>query len=248
MKDANAKNKKEQITFSNKRRDIIVLCETKCTLKTWIEGTSRDAKYFANGYDAYVSENGFRGLIVLIKKGSNLNVKKFQILNPDIIRPDIERGLDSITVFGVYGTSRYDDAQFFINLRTHMLDIGNKDVTILGDLNLSLNKTKDLEGNITDPHWRSRAVVNEWLESGDYTDAYRSLNPEGTRKTWMHPDTTKSGRLDYILISNSLAGKLKYCKITNCPKGISDHQGVEACIIMDSSPTGPGTFRAAPLL
>ena len=49
MKDANAKNKKEQITFSNKRRDIIVLCETKCTLKTWIEGTSRDAKYFANG-------------------------------------------------------------------------------------------------------------------------------------------------------------------------------------------------------
>ena len=64
----------------------------------------------------------------------------------------------------------------------------------------------------------------------------------------MHPDSTKSGRLDYILLSNSLAGKLKYCKITNCPKGISDHQGVEACIIMDSSPSGPGTFRAAPLL
>ena len=100
------KIKKEQITFSNKRRDIIVLCETKCTLKTWIEGTSRDSKYFSNGYKAYVSENGYRGLIVLIKKGSNLNVKKFQILNPDIIRLDIECGPDFFTVFGVYGTSR----------------------------------------------------------------------------------------------------------------------------------------------
>ena len=65
---------------------------------------------------------------------------------------------------------------------------------------------------------------------------------------WIHPNKTQSGRLDYILLSNSLAGKLKYCKITDCPADISDHQGVEACITMDSSPSGPGTFRAAPLL
>ena len=79
-------------------------------------------------------------------------------------------------------------------------------------------------------------------------NAYRSLNPEGTRMTWMHPNNTQSGQLDYILLSNSMAGKLKYCKITDCPGNISDHHGVEACIIMDSSPSGPGTFRAAPLV
>jgi hypothetical protein len=45
-----------------------------------------------------------------------------------------------------------------------------------------------------------------------------------------------------------LAGKLKYCKITDCPANISDHQGVEACITMDSSPSGPRTFRSAPLV
>jgi exonuclease III len=116
-------------------------------------------------------------------------------------RLDIESGPDSFTVFGVYGPSDYDNAQFFINLRTHMLAAENKDIIILGDLNLSLNKTKELQGYITDPHWRSRAVVNEWLESGNYTDAYRSLNPEGTRMSWMHPNKTQSGRLDYILLS-----------------------------------------------
>jgi hypothetical protein len=66
--------------------------------------------------------------------------------------------------------------------------------------------------------------------------------------SWMHPSKTQSGRLDYILLSNSLAGKLKYCKTTDCPANISDHQGVEACINLNSSPSGPGSFRAAPLV
>jgi hypothetical protein len=37
-----------------------------------------------------------------------------------------------------------------------MLAADNKDIIILGNLNLSLNKTKDLQEYISDPHWRSR--------------------------------------------------------------------------------------------
>ena len=33
-----------------------------------------------------------------------------------------------------------------------------------------------LSGHTTDPYWRSRNVVQEWFESGDFTDAYKSLN------------------------------------------------------------------------
>ena len=44
MKDEKAKLKKEKNIFSNKRRDIIVLCDTKCTEKLWIEGTSCDSQ------------------------------------------------------------------------------------------------------------------------------------------------------------------------------------------------------------
>ena len=61
---------------------------------------------------------------------------------------------------------------------------GLTDIIILGDLNISLEKNKDLRGYTTDPHWRSRSVVQEWIESGDFTDAYRFLKPEGKQMTW----------------------------------------------------------------
>ena len=87
-------------------------------------------------------------------------------------------GANHLSIFGVYGTSRYDDEQFFINLRDRILEAENDDIIILGDINIFLNKDKDLHGYTTDPHPRSRAVVQEWIESGDFTDAYRSLNHE----------------------------------------------------------------------
>ena len=61
--------KKNKYFFRKKRCDIIVLCETKCTEKMWIEGTSRDSKYYASGYKAYISDNGQMGIIVLIRQG-----------------------------------------------------------------------------------------------------------------------------------------------------------------------------------
>ena len=61
--------------------------------------------------------------------------------------------------------------------------------------------------------------------------------------TWKKTYKTQEDRLDYILLSNSLAGKLKYQKIISCPGELSDHQGVEASITMDSSPSGPGAFE-----
>ena len=64
--------------------------------------------------------------------------------------------------------------------------------------------------------------------------------------TWKQRGSPTTARLDYILLSNKLAGKLKYCKTVHCPRGVSDHCGVEAEITMDWSPPGPGTFRAMP--
>ena len=64
--------------------------------------------------------------------------------------------------------------------------------------------------------------------------------------TWKKKNFPQTARLDYILLSNKLAGKLKYCKTVTCPRNISDHNGVEAEITLDKSLSGPGTFRAMP--
>ena len=134
----------------------------------------------------------------------------------------------------------------FINLRGYLAEIENDEVAVLGDLNTTLCPWKDRQNYLTDRHWKSRTVINEWIESGDYVDAYRSLNPEGISMTWKQRGSPPTARLDYILLSNKLAGKLKYCKTVHCPRGVSDHCGVEAEITMDRSPPGPGTFRAMP--
>ena len=237
---------KLSLLLANKKRDIIVITETKVTEKSWIQGTSRGSKYYCQGYNAFVQENGARGLIVLVRKVSGILVKNIKKVNLDIIRLDIEIGPNKLTIFAVYGTSSCDDPQFFINLRTEIVECENEEIILLGDFNISLNKKMDLDGYTTDPHWRSRAVVNEWIESGDFTDAFRSLNPDAHLNTWQSPQGTKRARLDYILISSNLASKLQYCKITPCDASISDHQGVEACITLDKTPPGPGLFRANP--
>jgi hypothetical protein len=149
-------------------------------------------------------------------------------------------------VFAVYGTSSYDDEDFFLALRAATLETDNTDVIIVGDLNTTLSRDLDQEGYSTDPHWRSRSVINEWIEVGDYTDAYRSVNPDTKGRTWRKPHHTLAARLDYILLSNSLSTKLQSCRIVFTPPSISDHHGCQATIILDKSPTGPGTFRAAP--
>ena len=71
--------------------------------------------------------------------GSNLNVENLIEITPDILRLDVSSGANNLSVFCVYGTSRYDDEQFFINLRAHILEAENDNIIILGDLNISLN-------------------------------------------------------------------------------------------------------------
>jgi exonuclease III len=79
------KIKKETKYISKGRRDIIVLKETKYTNEQWIAETGQDSKYYAKGYSAILPSNGLRGIIVLVKKSSGLNVKHSQIISLDII-------------------------------------------------------------------------------------------------------------------------------------------------------------------
>jgi exonuclease III len=235
-----------KILTHNKNRDVIIVPESKCTDSAWIGATSGISKYYTADYTSYLTENGMRGILILIKKGKGIKVKNVIELSPDILRVDLEIGPNKLTVVGVYGTSSHDDPDFFINLRGHLTNIDNEEVAVLGDFNTTLCPEKDRKNYVTDCHWKSRTVIKEWLETGDYTDAYRALNPEGISMTWKKKNNPQTARLDYILLSNKLAGKLKYCKTVTCPRNISDHHGVEAEITLDKTPPGPGTFRAMP--
>ena len=86
-----------------------MITETKTSKSLWSEGTSRELKYYAAGYNAYVNENGMSGIIILIRHGSNLNMKNVYEISPDILMLDVSSGANHLSIFGVYGTSRFDD-------------------------------------------------------------------------------------------------------------------------------------------
>ena len=69
-----------------------------------------------------------RGIIVLIRHGSNIYTNNKIILSQDILRLDLSNGVNKFTVFAVYGTSGYDDEQFFITLKGHILEAENSDI------------------------------------------------------------------------------------------------------------------------
>ena len=184
LSDPIKKKLKEKILTKNNQRDVIVVPEAKCTNSVWIGATSGDSKYYFSGYDAHMIENGMRGILILIRKGKGIKVIQTIELSPDSLRLDLEIGTNKLTIVGVYGTSSHDDPDFFIQLRGHLADIENDEIAVVGDLNTTLCPIKDRQNYQSDRHWRSRAVIHEWLETGDYVDAYRALNPEGISMTW----------------------------------------------------------------
>ena len=98
----------------------------------------------------------------------------------------------------------------------------------------------DKLGYNCDNHWRTREVINSWI------DAYRYCNPEGKQFTWRKDKKfTEQARQDYILMAQNLAHCLKSSQITHCPWDISDHNPCFATIQLEHIVEGPGTFRCA---
>ena len=117
-----------KILTHNKNRDVIIVPESKCTDSAWIGATSGISKYYTADYTSYLTVNGMRGILILIKKGKGIKVKNVVELSPDILRVDLEIGPNKLTVVGVYGTSSHDDPDFFINLRGHLTNRGAKHI------------------------------------------------------------------------------------------------------------------------
>ena len=82
-----------------------------------------------------------------------------------------------------------------------------------GDFNLVLNVLKDKKGGKPNTHQNSLKVVQNFQNSLDLTDIWRDLNPEERRYTWRQNKPEIHCRLDFFLVSVSLAGmsfKVRY--------------------------------------
>ena len=239
-----SESKKKLRLYLNNSPNLVIFTETGVTDYFWVEWWNSNRFELCN-YSGVFLENGNkkRGIIVLCKKPAT--IENYETINRNILKVTVKTGDEHIAVFATYAPSQGNNVEFFHDLRRSQLDSTEKYQIIAGDLNTTLDPLLDKEGYLQDDHWRSRELINSWCEdeSESLIDVYRYCNPGRKQFTWRKKNYRQQARLDYILVSSSLAHAIKNCTIQHCPWDISDHSIVSATIQIEQLETGPGTFR-----
>ena len=121
------------------------------------------------------------------------------------------------------------------DLREYLLELdAKKPVVYCGDLNVAHQeidiknaKTNRMSAGFTD---QERAKMTELLAAG-FTDSFRAVHPDEVKYSWwsyrFHAREKNAGwRIDYFIVSNRIADKIKAAEIHNEVFG-SDHCPVE---------------------
>ena len=119
-----------------------------------------------------------RGILVFLKKNNGCKITmKNSHGNNDTLFFTVELP-DTITIdiLAVYAPSK-DLPKFWENAHEIMLSGNSQHQIIIGDYNCTLNHNTDQQGYLTDPHTKSRKVINDLQEQELFIDSFRHLNP-----------------------------------------------------------------------
>ena len=233
-------------TFLDLNSDINIIidshiCESKLdTLK------KRHRTSFSR-YKLYGNPTKDRGILVLLKKNNGCkitNINSHGCINTlffTITFPD-QSTLDTLAV---YAPSK-DTPEFWEKAHT-IINTGNSThKLIIRDFNCTLNHSIDQQGYKTDPHPKSRKIINHLLNQEIFIDSYRHLNPDLRSYTFRTKDNKKRSRLDYGLISPSLSPFLVNAQHIAHHYENTDHSTIALEIDITNSDIGQGIFRCPP--
>ena len=107
----------------------------------------------------------------------------------------------------------------------------------------------DSRGYKSDPHPKSRKIIQSFIENEEYVDSFRHFNPDTQAYTYRNASVELRVRLDYGLISPSLIKFVKDVKHTHhhC-SDVSDHASFSITLDVTESEKGKGIFKAPPLI
>jgi exonuclease III len=233
-------------TLINHESDIVIVIDHHLDTNKLASLTKNNRQIFSK-YTIYGTPSLKRGILILVKKccGCKLaNVKSLannDILSFDIILPD----MTIIKTCAIYAPSK--DTPLFWDAVHEEINKGDTiNKVILGDFNVTLDHKIDSSGYKTDPHPKSRTVINNWLENETYVDVYRHYNPETPSYTFRTKDCKKKSRLDYCLSSPNLIPFIN--NITHLAHNHlnADHSSIIIDLDFTNTTQGKGIFRCPP--
>ena len=185
------------------------------------------------GYNCFTcgNSNASKGVAILFKNTFEYKVNNVikDDINSSFLFLDIDIFNERFTLASIYGPSDRDDAEFFDNIFQIVERIGNRQVVMSGDWNILLNPNLDSRNyRSLRSKPRSRKIIQDKMEQLDLVDIYRSVYPNKRAYTWRRFNTIQQGRLDFILLSDSLVDKVINVDINSGYR--SDHSIVSATI------------------
>ena len=184
-----------------------------------------------------------RGVTILIKKKTGITLGNIEIVDENIIILSIlTASNETVDIAAIYGPSDRDDPEFFEKVSDKLDSRGYKHRIIVGDWNTTLNANNDLLNYVTDPHKKSREVLQSWEDSEMLFDAFRYKNPDHKEYTWRVRNSNKASRLDMVWATGSLLDHMEVSHVDNHPD-VTDHASLKITIDLEMQREGPGLFR-----
>ena len=230
-------------TFFNLNSDINIIIDSHiCESK--LETLRKRHRILFSKYTIHGNPAKNRGILVFLKRHNGCKITNINnhgsndTLFFTIVLPD-QTTLDTLVV---YAPSK-DNPEFWEKANT-IMDTGNSmHKLIIGDYNCTLNHYLDQKGYRTDPHPKSRKIINQLLEQETFIDSFRHIKPDTKSYTFRTKDGKKRSRLDYGLISPSLAPYLKNVEHIAHHYDNTDHSTISLEIDITNSQNGKGIFR-----
>ena len=145
----------------------------------------------------------------------------------------------------VYAPSK-DISSFWNDVYTIHNQTPNPHKIIIGDFNCTLDPQADTMGYKTDPHKKSRTVINNWLTNETLIDTFRYWNPDKKTYTYRTKDTKLRGRIDYCLTTPSLIPHTINIGHTAHNYQNTDHHTTVVDFDFTHTKKGVGIFRCPP--
>ena len=236
-------------TFLEEQPSIAIFQETNQN-NSGLFQLQRSFRYELDGYQVLLHNHHLiqkRSMLVLIHRTCPLALSSTEAIDNDCFKLSTSHENISIAIFCCYAPSDGRNTDFLHTVRRAQLSSAETHSAIVGDLNCTIDSRMDRTGYLQDHHWQCRAVISEWIESGDLQDAFRHHNPEHNSYTWRQDiKGTKAGRIDYILLSPGLINMMTEYFHTHQPRTLTDHSSVSCRLKIEKASQGPGIFRASP--
>ena len=216
-----------------KNHSIICLQDTHFTKN--IENLIRSEWGYKVFFSSFSSQS--RGVAIFLRNNFEYILHgSYNDQQGNVLILDIEIENHRMTFVNLYGPNS-DKPNFYENLQKRILTYGNRDILIVGDWNLLLDPTKDGLNykHINNPN--ARQAVLRLMTELNLFDVWREENIEQRLYTWrrkLKPGTIQMGRLDFFLISESLAHYSRDEKIN--PSYRSDHSIISLSLLFNETP------------